>query len=96
MSFLSPSPPPGQPLQQNVTHGEYYVTVVDCLNFLKDYQSHEKAVDRKDLGAEATDGRSIVDLLTDQAEFANVLILNKIDLVSSEELSKLHEPRTPT
>merc|ERR1711972_30239 len=69
--------------------GDTCVTVIDCLNFLKDYRSEEKAVDRKDLGAEETDERTIVDLLTDQAEFANVLILNKTDLVSSEELGQL-------
>jgi G3E family GTPase len=65
------------------------VTVVDCANFLKDYQSHEKAVDRKVLGAEDGDERTIVDLLIDQVEFANVLVLNKTDLVSSDELGTL-------
>merc|ERR1740123_1824330 len=67
------------------------VTVVDCDNFLKDYHSHEKAVDRKGLGAEDTDERTIVDLLVDQAEFANVLVLNKTDLVSADELDSLKQ-----
>mmetsp|Transcript_18461 Transcript_18461/g.50691 ORF Transcript_18461/g.50691 Transcript_18461/m.50691 type:complete len:395 (-) Transcript_18461:141-1325(-) len=65
------------------------VTVIDSLNFLKDYQSHEKARDRSELGAEAEDERTIVDLLAEQAEFANVLVLNKTDLVSPEELAVL-------
>lgn len=65
------------------------VTVIDCLHFLKDYQSHEKAVDRKELGAEEGDERCIVNLLIDQVEFANVLILNKTDLVTSTELDTL-------
>lgn len=65
------------------------VTVVDCMNFLKDYKTHEKAVDRKDLGAEEGDERTIVDLLIDQVEFANVLVLNKTDLVSRRELEEL-------
>jgi len=61
------------------------------MNFLKDYQSHEKAVDRKELGAEETDERTIVGLLIDQAEFANVLVLNKTDLISSDELDTLEQ-----
>jgi G3E family GTPase len=67
------------------------VTVIDCQNFLKDYQGSDQAkvVDREDLGAEGTDKRTIVDLLVDQAKFANVVILNKTDLVSSIELARL-------
>ncbi|CAE7637823.1 unnamed protein product [Symbiodinium sp. CCMP2592] len=65
------------------------VTVVDSANFLKDYRSHEKALDRKDLGAEEGDERTIVDLLIDQVEFANVLVLNKTDLVGTNELKDL-------
>mmetsp|Transcript_87122 Transcript_87122/g.154186 ORF Transcript_87122/g.154186 Transcript_87122/m.154186 type:complete len:564 (+) Transcript_87122:51-1742(+) len=64
-------------------------TVIDCANFLKDMKSLELAVDRKELGAEEGDDRTIVDLLIDQAEFANVLVLNKTDLVSSDELQDL-------
>lgn len=47
------------------------------------------AVDRKELGAEEADDRHIVNLLIEQAECANILILNKTDLVSSEELHRL-------
>jgi len=49
----------------------------------------ERAVDRQDLGAEKTDERTIVDLLVDQVEFANVLVLNKVDLISPDELVAL-------
>mmetsp|Transcript_16797 Transcript_16797/g.52950 ORF Transcript_16797/g.52950 Transcript_16797/m.52950 type:complete len:390 (-) Transcript_16797:285-1454(-) len=56
---------------------------------MKDYCGPDKLVDRKDLGAEEGDRRTIVDLLVDQAEFANVLILNKTDLVSADELGRL-------
>ena len=56
---------------------------------MKDYHSKEKAVERKELGAEEMDERTIVDLLIDQVEVANVLILNKTDLVSAIEICRL-------
>eukprot|EP00746_Dinoflagellata_sp_MGD_P148005 gnl/MRDRNA2_/MRDRNA2_80284_c0_seq3.p1 gnl/MRDRNA2_/MRDRNA2_80284_c0~~gnl/MRDRNA2_/MRDRNA2_80284_c0_seq3.p1 ORF type:complete len:399 (+),score=73.28 gnl/MRDRNA2_/MRDRNA2_80284_c0_seq3:12-1208(+) len=65
------------------------VTVVDSLHFLKDFKSDSKAIDRKELGAEKGDERSIVNLLIDQVEFANILILNKTDLVKQQELESL-------
>ena len=64
------------------------VTVVDSYNFFKDFQSSEKLIDR-DLTDIDGDYRSIVDLLTDQVEFANIIILNKTDLVSANELGVL-------
>jgi len=64
------------------------VTVVDCLNFLKDFSSNEHLTDR-DLTDIEGDHRTIVNLLTDQIEFANVILLNKIDLVDEESLGFL-------
>ncbi|EPG72768.1 CobW/P47K family protein [Leptospira fainei serovar Hurstbridge str. BUT 6] len=64
------------------------VTVVDAGNFLKDYSSSEDLADR-DLEANEEDERAIVDLLIEQVEFANVLLVSKIDLVSNEELNNL-------
>ena len=65
------------------------VTVVDALNFLRDYQSAEDLKDRKmELGEE--DQRSIAHLLVDQVEFANVILINKSDLVSKDELKNLY------
>ena len=64
------------------------VTVVDSFNFFKDFGSSETLMDRE-LNDTDEDYRTIVDLLTDQVEFANVIILNKTDLVSNEELSFL-------
>jgi G3E family GTPase len=63
------------------------VTVVDCLNFFKDFSSSEVLTDRG-LAAE-DDARTIVNLLTDQVEFADVLVLNKTDLVPAETASLL-------
>ncbi|CAE7567966.1 unnamed protein product [Symbiodinium sp. CCMP2456] len=81
----------GKPLLGELATLDTCATVIDCANFLADYQSLEKAVDRKELGAEKGDERTIVDLLIDQAEFANVLVLNKTDLVSTEQLGDLKQ-----
>ena len=64
------------------------VTVVDCFNFIKDYSSLETLQQRKASNMEG-DNRTIVNLLTDQLEFANVIILNKTDLVSNEQLGMI-------
>jgi G3E family GTPase len=61
------------------------VTVVDALNFLKDYGSTDRLHHRGQQRDE-NDKRTIVDLLVEQVEFADVVILNKTDLVSPEEL----------
>lgn len=59
------------------------VTVVDCFNFLRDFGSPERLWDRQ--LTEEEDGRTIVNLLTEQVEFANVILLNKTDLVTPEQ-----------
>lgn len=54
------------------------VTVVDAVNLLKDFSSHDFLTDRgESLGDQ--DDRSLVSLLTEQIEFADVVILNKVD-----------------
>ncbi|WP_028942524.1 zinc metallochaperone GTPase ZigA [Pseudomonas vranovensis] len=64
------------------------VTVVDGLNFLRDYQGAESLASRGEtLGEE--DERSITDLLIEQVEFADVILLSKIDLISSHERDEL-------
>ncbi len=61
------------------------VTVVDAANLIKNYSSTDFLKDGEEsLGEE--DERTLVDLLVGQIEFANVIILNKLDLVSQEEL----------
>ncbi|MCP4440049.1 MAG: GTP-binding protein [Aureispira sp.] len=64
------------------------VTVVDAFNFFKDFGSPERLTDR-DLTDIEGDNRTIVNLLTDQIEFANVIVLNKVDLVSPDTLGVL-------
>lgn len=57
------------------------VTVVDAANILKDYSSTDFLADRgESLGAD--DQRPLVQLLVDQIEFADVIILNKVSMVS--------------
>ncbi|MCG9874052.1 MAG: zinc metallochaperone GTPase ZigA [Leptospiraceae bacterium] len=64
------------------------VTVVDALNFLNDFQSIDNLKDRK-LEAGEEDERTIVDLLVDQVEFADTILINKIDLISEADKKKL-------
>ena len=66
------------------------VTVVDAANFMKDFGSWDDLTDRE-IGLNEEDDRNIVDLLVDQIEFANVIIVNKTDLVSEHQLSQLKE-----
>lgn len=53
------------------------VTVVDAVNLLNDYSSHDFLEDRGEVAGEG-DQRRIVDLLVDQIEFADVIVLNKV------------------
>jgi len=64
------------------------LTVVDAYNFLKDFSSSDYLTTR-DLTNIEGDDRTIVNLLTDQIEFANVIILNKVDLVTEDQLDEL-------
>ena len=64
------------------------VTVVDAFNFMKDFSSSQFLKDR-DLTDIEGDERTIVNLITDQIEFANVILLNKTDLVSQSEVKNL-------
>ena len=61
------------------------LTVVDAFNFLNDFSSAE-LLEEREMASDEEDHRSIVNLLTDQIEFANVIVLNKTDLVSKQEL----------
>ncbi len=64
------------------------VTVVDSASFLENWYSRDTLSDRK-LSLGEDDKRAIVHLLNEQIEFADVLILNKSDLVSKEQIEKL-------
>jgi len=64
------------------------VTVVDGLNFLADYQAAQSLASRGETLGE-DDERSITDLLIEQIEFADVLLISKIDLISQHQRQEL-------
>ena len=66
------------------------VTVVDAANFMKDFGSWDALTDRR-MGLDEEDDRNIVDLLVDQIEFANVIVINKTDLISPYDLEQLNQ-----
>jgi G3E family GTPase len=69
----------------DVSRLDTMVTVVDVANLIKNYSSTDFLKDQdENLGEE--DERTLVDLLVEQIEFANVILLNKIDLISKDEL----------
>lgn len=64
------------------------VTVVDAVNFLDDFDEAKMLQEtRESLGED--DERSVADLLVDQVEFSDVILINKVDLVTSDALIKL-------
>jgi G3E family GTPase len=64
------------------------VTVVDAVNFPDDLETAEDLADRgQSLGDD--DGRTLAELLVDQVEFADVIIVNKADLVGNAERERL-------
>lgn len=64
------------------------VTVVDAVNFLKDYDNAKYLQDSGESLGEK-DERSVADLLVDQVEFADVLLISKTDLVKPAETDRL-------
>jgi len=60
------------------------VTVVDAINLMKDFGSQDFLKDRGETAGEA-DERTLVDLLVDQIEFADVIVVNKIGDVTAEQ-----------
>ena len=62
----------------DVSRLDTMVTVVDAVNLLQDFSSHDFLRDRGETLGEK-DERTLVHLLTDQIEFADVVILNKVD-----------------
>jgi len=64
------------------------VTVVDGVNFLRDFHQAESLASRGETLGE-DDERSIADLLIEQVEFADVILISKLDLISQAERDEL-------
>ena len=72
----------------DVANLDTMVTVVDAVNFLKDYEEAKYLQETgESLGED--DERSVADLLVDQIEFADVILISETDLVSSNDLKRL-------
>tara|TARA_B110000093_G_scaffold32562_1_gene33291 strand:- start:39110 stop:40351 length:1242 start_codon:yes stop_codon:yes gene_type:complete len=73
---------------EDISHLDTMVTVVDAANFERDFGSPERLKDRgQEVGDE--DERTIVDLLVDQVDFADVILLNKIDAVDAARKAEI-------
>lgn len=64
------------------------VTVVDSSTF-EEYWNSQSSLKDQDMALGDEDSRMLVNLINDQIEFADVIILNKVDLVSSEDVKRL-------
>lgn len=72
----------------NLSRLDTMVTVVDAGTFSEDYASFDSLAQRGEQMDEL-DHRMLPQLLAEQVEFANVLIINKTDLIDAEQLAKL-------
>jgi G3E family GTPase len=70
---------------EDVARLDTMVTVVDALNLFNDYHSEDLLVDRGQVAGDE-DNRSLASLLTEQMEFANVIVVSKTDLVDAARL----------
>jgi G3E family GTPase len=73
---------------QDITRLDTMVTVVDAANFLEHYERGD-SLKEKNLALGEEDERTISDLFVDQVEFADVILVNKTDLVPAAELEEL-------
>jgi len=64
------------------------VTVVDAVSFPQDLETADDLAERGQSLGDA-DQRTLAELLVDQVEFADVIIINKADLVGSAERARL-------
>ena len=72
----------------NAANLDTMVTVVDAVNFMKDYEEAKYLQETGESLGE-NDDRSVADLLVDQIEFADVILVSKTDLVKKEDIKKL-------
>lgn len=72
-------------------HLDTFVTVIDAANFLRDYASADSLTERglSPEGHDDEDDRTVVETLIEQIEFCDVIVINKIDLASADEIEKV-------
>ena len=70
----------------DVSRLDCMVTVVDAVNLMNDYSSHDFLADRGETAGEGDD-RRLVSLLVEQIEFADVVIVNKASAVTATQLA---------
>ncbi|MEO1162542.1 MAG: GTP-binding protein [Chloroflexota bacterium] len=87
MTFSFPTPD-GEMSLMDISQLDTMVTVVDANSWLDDFREGER-LKAMDMAISEEDDRTISDLLIDQVEFANVILLNKTDLVSEDKLNEL-------
>ena len=73
---------------ETITRLDTMVTVIDAANFLEHFEGSDSLLDR-DVALGEEDQRTIADLFADQVEFSDVIVINKIDLVSAEQRDEL-------
>ncbi|CAN98416.1 CobW/P47K family probable [Sorangium cellulosum So ce56] len=86
-TFTFDDPATGKRLSE-VARLDTLVTVVDAQRFLADWTSADD-LRAREAALDGDDERTVADLLVEQIEFANVLVLNKTDLVSDDEVERL-------
>ncbi|MDR5794419.1 GTP-binding protein [Caballeronia sp. LZ008] len=72
-------------------HLDTFVTVINAASFLRDYASADSLAERglSPEGHDDEDDRTVVETLIEQIEFCDVIVINKIDLASADEIEKV-------
>lgn len=73
---------------QDIARLDTMVSLVDAGAFLRELEGGDDLAERG-LDAYEGDERTVSDLLVDQTEFADVLVLNKLDLVTDEQAERV-------
>ena len=89
-TFTFPLDPAAKVTLADVARLDTMVTVVDAANWLRDYIESQSLRERG-MAMNDQDYRTLNDLLVDQVEFANVIVINKVDLVSDYEAGQLED-----
>ncbi|SAL41354.1 cobalamin synthesis protein/P47K family protein [Caballeronia arvi] len=68
-----------------------FVTVIDAATFARDYASSDSLAERglAQAGHDEEDGKTVVETLVEQIEFCDVIVINKIDLASTDEVERV-------